>query len=71
MKVYRLKSDTFVFQHGQEHVAGDAKYIIAKMREVGVELEEIEMGLTELVRNNHEIAEYGDVNRTFMYTKAA
>lgn len=71
MKVYRLKSGTFVLQHGNCHVAGDTRYIIGKMRDVGVELDEIRLGLTELVINNHGIAEYGDINHIFLYTKAA
>lgn len=38
------------------------------MRSLEVEFEEIELGVVELVRNEHRYANYG-INRRFIFTK--
>jgi hypothetical protein len=50
-------------------VVGEFKTIVAFMNQKhNVPFEEIETAVVEMIKNNHSRAEFGDVNKTFMFT---
>lgn len=52
-----------------ETVVGEFKTVVAYMNQkFGIPFEEIELAVSEMVKFNHSKAEFGDMNRTFMYS---
>jgi hypothetical protein len=65
MKVLRVNHDEFVLMDGDRAYYGDMKLVAVTMHLLKVEWDEIEAGLTSLVSNGDDVADYG-VHKTFI-----
>jgi hypothetical protein len=66
--LFKVSDKEYSIAHGnQVHEACSVENVISLMRELHIDLDEIEMGLLELTKNNHNAAYYG-VNNLFTFS---
>jgi hypothetical protein len=67
--VLKTKDDEYILKTKQNAVFCSTQgKLIKVMFELGVNSDEIEYGLSELIRNDHNVANYG-INKTFIFSK--
>lgn len=60
---FRLKSEEgFILS------AGSLKTVVKTMISLGISFDEIDTAVGVMAENDHNLAEFGTVNRTFLYT---
>lgn len=70
MKLIINDDNTVALIYNGNKIRGSFKDIVSKMHlHFGVSFDEIELGLEHLFKNDHNAIEFGDVNKTFMYTE--
>ncbi len=62
-------NDGWQVKTSEETFTGEFKTVIAYMNQkFGISFTEIEQAVNEMVKFDHNKAEFGDMNRTFMYS---
>jgi len=67
-QIIKLNDGKFVLKTKANAIHGDSNRIIRVMLELGIDSTEIEMGLSNLIYREDNIAEYGVMGR-FIYSK--
>lgn len=68
MKLYRIADNQFIVTSENQAKYSRLFNVVRFMTELGVEVEEIELGIASLMSNSHNVAHYG-VNLKFIFSE--
>lgn len=70
MKLIKLKNDRFVIlQYKNEIFCEDFKTLFNTSTHLGIPQSEMDFAICEMLANQHNVAEFGDINASFLFTK--
>jgi hypothetical protein len=69
MTLIEKEKDVWEIKSQSEIITGEFKTIVAYLNQkYNVPFEEIEIAISDMVQNDNNKAEFGDLNKTFMYS---
>lgn len=69
MKLYRVAPNEWIFiQHNTRATAGSIERVSVAMREAGISFDELMYGVEVMVRAEHNVGCWGDLNKTFLFS---
>ena len=64
------KDGTWHLKTSKDNFSGTFTAVVKRMHIVhGVKLEQVELAIKDMIQLNHSEAEFGDLNKTYMFTR--